>query len=101
MQHSLAPGHSARLMPRFVAPSAQGREERLGLHRMTPGMTLGMGNRTGDGRRMGLRDWRGMHVAPPRRQVSGLLRREPAMHWTESASGARVPAPVQAAPWHR
>jgi hypothetical protein len=88
-------------MPRFVAPSAQGREERLGLHRMAPGMVPGMGNRTGGGPRMGLRDWRGMHVAPSRRRVTGLLRREPAMHWTGSAAGTRAPAPERAAPWHR
>ncbi len=100
MQHSLAPGRSVRLMPRFVAPSTHGREARLGLHRMATGMIPRVPSPARAGRRMGLRDGRGMTVAAPRPRATGLLRREPVLHWTSDLARRRVTAPLRAAPWH-
>ncbi len=101
MQHSLAPGRSARLMPRFVAPSTHGREARLGLHRMASGIIAGAASPSRAGRRMGLRDGRGMVIAAPRHRVSGLLRREPVLRWTSDLAGRPAMAPLRAVPWRR
>ncbi|MDA8203130.1 MAG: hypothetical protein M0Z49_10270 [Chloroflexi bacterium] len=100
MQHSLAPGRSARLMPRFVAPSDHGREARLGLHRMAPGLTTGATSPS-RGRRMGLRDRRGMTVEAPRLPSSGVLRREPRLHWATDFSPRNASGTLRAAPWRR
>ena len=100
MQHSLAPGRSARLMPRFVAPSIHGREARLGLHRMAPGMITGAAAPS-RGARMGLRDRRGMTIAGARPHRSGLLRREPVLRWTSDLGDRRTTASLRPAPWRR
>ncbi len=86
-------------MPSFVAPSIHGREARLGLHRMAPGMVTGAAAPS-RGARMGLRDRRGMTIALARPHVSGLLRREPVLHWTSDA-GERRTAPLRPAPGRR
>ncbi|MGO9180186.1 MAG: hypothetical protein ACLQBX_08270 [Candidatus Limnocylindrales bacterium] len=99
MQHSLAPGRS-RLMPRFVAPSIHGREARLGLHHMAPGMVTGAAAPS-RGARMGLRDRRGMTIAPARPPVSGLLRHAPVLHWTSDAGEHRSAVPLHPTPWRR
>jgi hypothetical protein len=101
MQHSLAPGRSVRLMPRFVAPSTHGREARLGLHRMATGMVPGTPGPVRGGRRMALRDGRGMTVAAARPRTSGVLRHEPVLRWARDLAGRRVTASLRAAPWHR
>ena len=88
-------------MPRFVAPAAQGREARLGLHRMAAGMIPGASAPWRAGRRMDLRDHRGMTIEAPRVRTTGLLRREPVLHWTGDVVTRRVLAPLRAAPWRR
>ena len=102
MQHILAPGGSPRVMPRFVAPSAHGREARLGLHRMAPGLIARpvQAPRSPAGR-ISLRDVRGMTVARPRAVVSGIPRREQVLHWTRGGPSRRGMAALRALPWRR
>ncbi len=85
-------------MPRFVAPADHGREARLGLHRMAPGMVTGPVSPS-RGQRMGLRDGRGMTAEVPRPRPSGMLRREPRMHWTSEPGRRPLGGSVRAAPW--
>ncbi len=87
-------------MPRFVAPSDHGREARLGLHRMAPGMVAGLVSPS-RGRRMGLRDRRGMTVEAGRLRSSGVLRHEPRLHWTTDLTPRHVTGSLHAAPWRR
>jgi hypothetical protein len=87
-------------MPRFVAPSIHGREARLGLHRLAPGMITGIAAPS-RGARMGLRDRRGMTIAPARPVVRGLLRREPVLRWASDAGERRSTGPLRPAPWRR
>ncbi len=87
MQHSLAPGRS-RLMPRFVAPSIHGREARLGLHHMAPGMVTGAAAPS-RGARMGLRDraWDDDRTGPAARVRAASPRA--VLHWTSDAGEHR------------
>jgi len=104
MQHSPAGLHVARPATRFVGPAARDRERNLGLQRHALGMTAARPAGAAAGLtgapRHALRDRRVLTMVPPRREVSGTLRRQPRLAWTASSrEGQRWTALLAPTPW--
>ena len=104
MQHSPAGLHVARPATRFVGPAARDRERSLGLQRHALSMIAARPSGAAAGPagapRYSLRDRRVLTIVPPRREVSGTLRRQPSLAWAASSrEGHRWTALLAPTPW--
>jgi hypothetical protein len=105
MERSITTRYAARSSARFVSPSVQARERRLGLRgagsfRPAPAR-LTVLRRPGDGILAQLRgDWRAVRPAQPRTEAAGRPRPAVRMTWNGSAlAGSTRRSSAATAPW--